>query len=107
MYDIVALTETSFSHDVSSSELFPDEYNGKFYQIEKVRGGGVLLAVKNLVKVELVPTVTFDQNFPSIDLLIVKIICLFILLFIFGKCNIRSLHGNTVELYEYEFTEVT
>lgn len=49
--DVVALSETWLSDNVSSSELFPKEYNvdrkdRKFNLINRIKGCGVLLAVK-------------------------------------------------------------
>lgn len=74
---MLALTETGLHNDVFNSELFPDSYvvhrkDRKFQTMNQQQGGGVLLALKNCIKSEILDVSSFDINFPAIDLLAVK-----------------------------------
>lgn len=71
-YDAVALTETWLTTDVFDSELFPANflvYRNR-NRPDQIRGGGVLLAVKNVYKSDII---LLDFTDPAIDLLIVKV----------------------------------
>lgn len=79
-FDLISIAETWLTEEVSSSELFQlsvyDVFrcDRKFCQVNKVRGGGVLIAVKNHFKSEILPTChIFASNCSEIDLLVVKV----------------------------------
>lgn len=76
-FDAIALTETWLHDDVHSSEIFPTEYHvyrkdRNFLATHQTRGGGVLLALKDHIKAEVINLPYFDVNFPTIDLLACK-----------------------------------
>lgn len=76
-FDLVTLCETGLHEEVEDSEFFSDAYtvyrkDRKFDKVGKSSGGGVLLAVKNFIRTELVPVTFLDEDFPSIDVLVCK-----------------------------------
>lgn len=76
-FDFIAITETWLSSDILSSEYFPNNFNvirsdRRFQQIGRSRGGGVLLAIRNFFDYTIVDTTAIFQDFPAIDIIVVK-----------------------------------
>jgi len=68
----VAVTETWLSNNVYDSELFPENFLvfKNRNRESKKRGGGVLLAVKNVYKCKMVQ---LELNNPEFDIVLVKV----------------------------------
>lgn len=76
-YHIIALSETWLKSDVISSELFPNHYevyrsDRNFEQVGLTSGGGVLIAIDNTIKSEVIDTSQLVDRFPAIDFLVCK-----------------------------------
>lgn len=71
-FDIIGLTETWLSADISSTEYFPNSYviyrcDRKFTEVGLSRGGGVLLAVKDNISTTEINLTYLTSILPSID----------------------------------------
>ena len=73
--DIVLITETWLSQSVYDSELFNNHYNilrkdRDFASVQRSRGGGVLLALRDSISFRIIDTSNISANAPMIDLVI-------------------------------------
>lgn len=65
-HDIIAITETWMSESIYSNEILPNNYN-IIRKDRDTRGGGVLLAVKNIIPVKQLP-VPDDVEIVSVEI---------------------------------------
>ena len=94
-HDIIAITETWMSESIYSNEILPNNYN-IIRKDRDTRGGGVLLAVKNIIPVKQLP-VPDDVEIVSVELTFQKhvhTLCL-----IYRPPNIDELHDKKILAY--------
>ncbi|XP_063917329.1 uncharacterized protein LOC135133030 [Zophobas morio] len=77
-YDLLALTETWLSPDISDNELFSNDYivfrkDRSFETLKCTKGGGVVLAIKNKFKCSPIDLTHITSIIPLIDILGVKV----------------------------------
>ncbi|XP_063931859.1 uncharacterized protein LOC135143848 [Zophobas morio] len=76
--DIIVLTETWLTNDISDSELFPDNYfifrhDRDIHRLNLSRGSGVLLAVANKFLCQKIDLSMITEILPIIDIIGVKL----------------------------------
>jgi hypothetical protein len=77
-YDIISVTETWLSDDITDDELFCNSYtvyrsDRNFLSLGVKKGGGVLIAVNNKFSSSRLNTATLSDSIPSIDTVGVRI----------------------------------
>lgn len=86
-YNIIALSETWLKPEVNSCELFSGNYevfrsDRKCSELGLATGGGVLLAIDEIIQSEAVDTSYFKEQFPAIDFLVCKCLVSFRLFYV-------------------------
>lgn len=102
--DIIAVTETWLHPEINDSEIFPDFYNvyradRNFECVDAVRGGGVLLAVDNKIKSQLVPLPNLRSIVQLIDFVCCKLTFDGSVVFVFTIYIPPSIPRDDVELF--------
>ena len=88
-YDVICLSESWLSDDISSNELFSSAYtvfrcDRRFGRVNRTRGGGVVVAIKNSFSVSKLDLSELISNIPLVDIVGCKINFLAYSLYIFA-----------------------